>query len=1263
MATEEDKDTGSLNHVDYSVVFNAVNDAIFVHDIETGAILDVNQRACEMYCYSRDEFLALNIGDMSSGEEPYRQEDARWHIHKAAEGEPQVFEWMAKDKAGRFFWTEVSLKRAVVSGKYRVLAIVRDINDRKEEEALLRLAEFSMERSSDLIFWTNRYANILYANDAACKSLGYSREELLDMSVPDIVSDFKGGAWASHWEEVKRRKYMPFVYSTIVRKDGSSFPIEVTVNYLEFEGGEYICSMVRDITARRRSEERLASINEAFLKFGPDAAANINNLTTLCGKIFEADCAIYNRIEGDTISACGQWNTPSGFVPIDRAEGHICSDVVKSGSPEVFVVRDLPSTGYAKTDPNVIKYGLKTYVGKAVFFGGSYMGSICVVYQRDFNPTEEDKKIIGIIASAIGIEENRRMSKGVLADNERFLTEVFSSIQDGVSILDKDFNIVRVNPAMEKWYSYAMPLVGKKCYEAYHGRSEHCKICPTMRTLKNGRAAYEVVPKTGPKGDTIGWFDLYSFPMIDSATGELKGAIEYVRDITEKKAAEDMLTRRDYQLEILSRTSQHVNAILETGAILRTVVAAAMELVEANVGAAGLVSGSTIEFPEVNNFGKVEHKRYVLRNGHGAAGWSDGTLKPYISNDENHTKQIAAPLNEIVDIYNMVSVPIVSAKGAVLGCFEIANKRERLPFDTQDIFVLQGLAASASVALENARLLEEAKLSAEALRRERDQAQAYLDTAGVIMVAISADQTVTLINKRGCEILGYDRKDIIGKNWFDIFVPEKLRKDVKAVFRDLISGKGGLEEYHENSIVTKSGEERIVAWHNTILRDANGKIEAVLSSGNDVTDKRRSEEDQARLRGEVEKSNKRLKQLALKDYETGLYNHHYLSEMIEGEYYRAKRYAHPLSVIMLDIDYFKSINDTYGHEFGDLVLKQFAKCLRSMIRKYDTVVRYGGEEFAVVSSVVDRSKAMVLAERILDAVNLNKFGDPKHTIKLKLSIGIASYPGDIAVNGSDLIILAEKILAKAKEAGGNRVYSSAEVKKAGNGTTAYTKSEDIAILKDRVEKLTRRGNQNLVESIFAFARTLELRDHYTGEHTENTVYYSTEIAKDMGLSAEEIDNIKEASILHDLGKVGISDKILHKNGKLTEKEFIVIRKHPQIAADILRPVQFLHDIIPLILYHHERWDGKGYPSGLIGPEIPLGARIISVADVYQALTSNRPYRKAFPETEAVKIIKSGYGTQFDPQVVDVFLKVLERDSKKKKLKKTKKIKKVKKGRK
>jgi HD-GYP domain-containing protein (c-di-GMP phosphodiesterase class II) len=322
------------------------------------------------------------------------------------------------------------------------------------------------------------------------------------------------------------------------------------------------------------------------------------------------------------------------------------------------------------------------------------------------------------------------------------------------------------------------------------------------------------------------------------------------------------------------------------------------------------------------------------------------------------------------------------------------------------------------------------------------------------------------------------------------------------------------------------------------------------------------------------------------------------------------------------------------------VLRQFAKHLKQIVRKYDIVVRFGGEEFIVLSAGTDRAKALALGQRLLESAGVYNFGDKRHVTKLKLSVAACSYPEDAVSKGMDLIDIADKIMEKAKEAGGNVVYTSHDLRRS---KRLSVKRQDIRLLKDRIAKLTRRGKQSLIESITAFARTLEMRDHYTGRHAESTVFYSTEIAKALRLGREELENVRQAAVLHDLGKVGISDKILHKRSKLTQKEYDEIKKHPQIAADIIRPIKFMHEIIPLILHHHERWDGKGYPAGLKGEDIPLGARIISIADVYQALTSDRPYRKAHFRHEAMRIIKDGAGAQFDPALVELFMEILRKE--------------------
>jgi putative nucleotidyltransferase with HDIG domain len=189
-------------------------------------------------------------------------------------------------------------------------------------------------------------------------------------------------------------------------------------------------------------------------------------------------------------------------------------------------------------------------------------------------------------------------------------------------------------------------------------------------------------------------------------------------------------------------------------------------------------------------------------------------------------------------------------------------------------------------------------------------------------------------------------------------------------------------------------------------------------------------------------------------------------------------------------------------------------------------------------------------------------------------------------------------------------------------------------------ELLHRNRQNTIEAVYALAHTVGAKNAYTEQHSEEMVKLSTELSRKLNLSDQEIEDIKHGAMLHDIGKLGISEKILLKRGKLTNKEFGIIKKHPQIGADIIRPVHFLKDVVPIILHHHERYDGYGYGAKLKGEEIPIGARIVAVVDVYQALVSNRPYRKAYSKREALKIIKDESGTHFDPKIVTAFMEIV-----------------------
>ena len=191
------------------------------------------------------------------------------------------------------------------------------------------------------------------------------------------------------------------------------------------------------------------------------------------------------------------------------------------------------------------------------------------------------------------------------------------------------------------------------------------------------------------------------------------------------------------------------------------------------------------------------------------------------------------------------------------------------------------------------------------------------------------------------------------------------------------------------------------------------------------------------------------------------------------------------------------------------------------------------------------------------------------------------------------------------------------------------------------QKIAAKDKKTVTEFVHALAKAVKAKDKYTEKHSELMSKIAVELARCLKLSEEEVETVRLGAMLHDLGKIGINESILLKPGKLTKEEYELVKQHPQIGAEIVRTVHALKDAIPLILYHHERYNGSGYLKGLKGEEIPVGARIIGIADVYHALRSDRPYRKAYSKEKAIEIIKKGAGNQFDPKIVDTFLKLVK----------------------
>ena len=630
-------------------------------------------------------------------------------------------------------------------------------------------------------------------------------------------------------------------------------------------------------------------------------------------------------------------------------------------------------------------------------------------------------------------------------------------------------------------------------------------------------------------------------------------------------------------------------------------------------------------------------------------------------------------------------VPLVAYDHAI-GAMAVYSDHERA-FDEGHLELLRVLASEASIAIENARLFNEERTKARHL--------SLLNTISRNAIAtLNPDEMLAKITEQleagltydhfGIGVLDYATREVViqaeaGQRRGALgqrialgtgLVGHVARNGHMAAYRSAASADGSLKPllpdsvaavalpvfyaeqlhgilYVESATLIEFSEEEIL-----LLRTLADLIAGALHNA---------------------LSFHKAQEQAITDGLTGVKTHRFFMEALSAEWKRSTRAGRAFALVLMDLDRFKFVNDFYGHLEGDLVLQRVGQILETNCRRSDVVARYGGDEFVILMPETNMEHARQLATKLRGWVSADPLLREKN---ISASFGIACYP----LHGSspqELIQVADASMYLSKHQGGNAVstadhFDPNEAKKwkrdvleaylgvtlkrlFSTGPDAFEEiyqrlqqfTESLAATEPADGKSASATNssqpalpQAVLDTVTSLAFAIDAKDHYTQGHSQKVSAYAVLIAEAMGMKDSEIEEIRLGAVLHDIGKVGIPETILNKNGPLNPEEWETMKSHVKFGARILDPLKPLARIREMVLHHHEFFDGSGYPHALSGDKIPLGARIIAVADAFDTITSDRTYKKARNATDALAELERCANAQFDGTIVELFVRTM-----------------------
>jgi diguanylate cyclase (GGDEF)-like protein/putative nucleotidyltransferase with HDIG domain len=623
---------------------------------------------------------------------------------------------------------------------------------------------------------------------------------------------------------------------------------------------------------------------------------------------------------------------------------------------------------------------------------------------------------------------------------------------------------------------------------------------------------------------------------------------------------------------------------------------------------------------------------------------------------------------------SICAVPLILYDRAI-GVLAVHSRQERA-FDEGHVELLRVLASEAAVAIENARLFSEEQKKSRQLtlvNNVSSHAITTLDPEEMLSKIAAEIESALPYDHIGIATLDYNAKELV------IQAEAGARRD--ALGRHILLGEGLVGQVARVGQMTVLPEVNAQSLRPVLPGTASAIALPVTYAENllgvlyvESSEPCEFPEDDVRLlrtladlfAGALHNAMtfQRAQEQAITDGLTGVKTHRFLMEALSSEWKRSTRANRPFSLVLMDLDRFKFVNDFYGHLEGDVVLQRVGHILEQNCRRSDVVARYGGDEFVILMPETGIEQAHQLASKLRGWVAADPLLRDKN---ITASFGIAAFP----IHGStpqELIQVADSSMYLSKHQGGNSVSTAEEgnpndtkrwkqdVLEAYLGVTLKrlftTGPEAFEEIYRRLEQFTRSLSEHgaggpedevppaVVETVTSLAMAIDAKDHYTQGHSQKVSAYSVLIAQAMDMNESEVEEIRLAGLLHDIGKVGIPEAILNKSGPLDADEWTTMKTHTQLGAKILEPLVAMSRIREMVGHHHEFYDGSGYPDRLTGEGIPRGARVIAIADAYDTITSARTYKKARTPEEAFTELKRCAANQFDPDIVSVFIETM-----------------------